>query len=287
VIAETDTLGNVQAWYIYGLGLAYKLMPDGNIYTYHFDSRGSTIAMTDGTGQIVNEYSYGPNGERTGIVEATPNPFGYIGRYGVMEEGNGLKFMRARYYDDGSGRFLNKDLIPGDIRTPQSLNRYAYAQNNPVNWIDPLGLQEEEDEREMEELVRDPIAEAAAYELRQEIYKIDPGWGEIRTPDSKDDWNEVEFLREQLNGLKAESESRVCGRTPAGRPLDPHYEFTTGPSRNIPGSVVDETIDNNPGVEAEGNKTVYCDPINNVTVVTGNNDVIVSVHKGPPRSGQY
>ena len=59
VIAETDTLGNVQDWYIYGLGLAYKLMPDGTTYTYHFDSRGSTIAMTDATGQIVNEYSYG------------------------------------------------------------------------------------------------------------------------------------------------------------------------------------------------------------------------------------
>ena len=143
VIAETDTLGNVQAWYIYGLGLAYKLMPDGTTYTYHFDSRGSTIAMTDATGQIVNEYSYGPHGKRLGIVEGTPNPFGYVGRYGVMEEGNGLKFMRARYYDDGTGRFLNKDLIPGDIRNPQSLNRYAYVKNNPINKKDPSGLDDE------------------------------------------------------------------------------------------------------------------------------------------------
>jgi RHS repeat-associated protein len=96
--------------------------------------------MTDGTGQIVNEYSYGPNGERTGIVEGTPNPFGYVGRYGVMEEGNGLKFMRARYYDETTGRFLNKDLIPGSITKPQSLNRYAYVSNNSVNGIDPSGL---------------------------------------------------------------------------------------------------------------------------------------------------
>lgn len=140
VIAETDNLGNVQDYYIYGLGLVYKLMPDGSTYTYHFDSRGSTIAMTNATGQIVNQYSYGHYGGRLGIVEATPNPFGYVGRYGVMEEGNGLKFMRARYYDVTTGRFLNKDLVPGHIRNPQSLNRYAYVKNNPITRIDPLGL---------------------------------------------------------------------------------------------------------------------------------------------------
>ena len=93
--------------------------------------------MTDGTGQIVNEYSYGPHGERLGIVEGTHNPFGYVGRRGVMEEGSGLKFMRGRYYDDGTGRFLNKDLVPGNIRKPQSLNRYAYVSNNPINLVDP------------------------------------------------------------------------------------------------------------------------------------------------------
>jgi hypothetical protein len=42
------------------------------------------------------------------MVEGIFNPFGYVGRYGVMEEGNDLKFMRARYYDDTTGRFLNK-----------------------------------------------------------------------------------------------------------------------------------------------------------------------------------
>ena len=43
VIAETDTFGNVQDCYIYGLGLAYKLMPDGTTYTYHFDSREAPL----------------------------------------------------------------------------------------------------------------------------------------------------------------------------------------------------------------------------------------------------
>jgi RHS repeat-associated protein len=126
VIAETDPAGNVQAWYIYGLGLLYKLTPDGATYAYHFDDRGSTIA-TGGTGQIVNQYSYGPYGERLAAVEATPNPFGYVGQYGVMEEGNGLKFMRARYYDDPNvGRFIKEDPLEfggGDV------NLYAYVDS--------------------------------------------------------------------------------------------------------------------------------------------------------------
>jgi len=65
-----------------------------------------------------------------------------------------------------------------------------------------------------------------------------------------------------------------------------HYNTETGPKRNIPGSVVDEAIRQAPGKPAGGGKTVYYDPENNVTVVTGDGGSIVSVRKGPPRSGQ-
>lgn len=76
------------------------------------------------------------------------------------------------------------------------------------------------------------------------------------------------------------------GATPGGRPLHPHYEFGQGPNRNIPGSVVDNVIDNYPGRPVQGGKTVYYDPVNDVTVVTGTNGVIISAHKGPPRKDQ-
>lgn len=76
--------------------------------------------------------------------------------------------------------------------------------------------------------------------------------------------------------------SGAYGTTPAGRPLTRHYAVETGPIRNIPGTVVDEVIDNNPGVPTVGGKTVYYDPRNNVTVVTGDGESIVSVHKGRP-----
>jgi hypothetical protein len=66
-----------------------------------------------------------------------------------------------------------------------------------------------------------------------------------------------------------------------------HYGEVQGPKRNIPGSVVDNTIDTAKGVPVADGKTVHYDPTNNVTVVTGDGGSIVSVHKGTPRKGQY
>jgi hypothetical protein len=53
-----------------------------------------------------------------------------------MDDGNGLLDMRARYYDPEIGRFINKD----PIGWRGGINMYAYVLNNPVNFVDPLGL---------------------------------------------------------------------------------------------------------------------------------------------------
>ena len=90
----------------------------------------------------------------------------------------------------------------------------------------------------------------------------------------------------EAGGVEAAAGEAAYGSTPAGRPFTRHYGVETGPERNIPGSVVDEAIDNYPGKVIEGGKTVHYDPNNDITVVTGNGDSIVSVHKGPPRAGQ-
>ena len=50
---------------------------------------------------------------------------------------------------------------------------------------------------------------------------------------------------------------------------------------------MDNTIDTTRGVTVPGRKMVHYDPVNNVTVVTGDGERIDSVHKGPPRKGQY
>jgi RHS repeat-associated protein len=140
VLCETDGSGNITSYYVYGLGLAYKVLPDGTHFYYHFDALGSAVAMTNDARSIVNAYAYDPFGKVTNAFEGTRNPFQFVGQYGVTQESNGLVFMRARYYLPDVGRFNNKDLVPGSLTNSQALNSFAYANSNPVVFIDPRGL---------------------------------------------------------------------------------------------------------------------------------------------------
>jgi RHS repeat-associated protein len=135
-LVETDSSGNIIAYYVYGLGLISKITPTNQSYFYHFDGVGSTIGMSDSLGTMVNKYAYDAFGKVLNQEETIPNPFKYVGQFGVMDEENGLFYMRARYYDPEVGRFISKD----PIGLLGGLNMYAYVQNNPINYIDPWGL---------------------------------------------------------------------------------------------------------------------------------------------------
>ncbi|MFZ5994261.1 MAG: RHS repeat-associated core domain-containing protein [Thermodesulfobacteriota bacterium] len=101
-----------------------------------FNAIGSTVAMTDSSQTMVNKYAYDPFGKVINQEEAIPQPFKFVGQYGVMTEPNGFYYMRARYYDPSVGRFVSEDPIGfegGDV------NLYAYVGNNPIVYIDPFG----------------------------------------------------------------------------------------------------------------------------------------------------
>ncbi len=106
-----------------------------------YDAIGSTVAMTDSTGAVVNKYAYGIFGQIIAQGEQVGNSFKYVGAFGVMDEGNGLYYMRARYYDPEVGRFISKDPIglAGVGKSPLETDLYTYALNNPLNYIDPEG----------------------------------------------------------------------------------------------------------------------------------------------------
>jgi RHS repeat-associated protein len=137
VLAEATSTGSVTAYYVYGRGLISKITHTNQAYHYHYDGIGSTIAITDSLGTVVNKYAYDAFGKVISQTETIPNPFKYVGRYGVMDDGNGLLYMRARYYDAEIGRFINKD----PIGLLSGVNMYTYTNNCPVNYVDPLGLQ--------------------------------------------------------------------------------------------------------------------------------------------------
>ncbi|HJQ23988.1 MAG TPA: RHS repeat-associated core domain-containing protein [Blastocatellia bacterium] len=103
------------------------------------DHLGSTRCVVDGAGQVLARYDYTPFGEPK-LVEGTPQTeFLYAGEQWDQEAH--LLYLRARFYDPQTGRFLSADPLPGSPLAPQSFNRYAYADNDPINQVDPLGLQ--------------------------------------------------------------------------------------------------------------------------------------------------
>ena len=128
--------GNLIARYTHGFGLESRVDATNTTAYYDFDAIGSTAGLTAGNGSYVNRYSYLPFGEDLNKVEAVSNPFEFVGQFGVMDESNGLDFMRARYYDTVSGRFTATDPL-GFLGS--GTNLYTYASNTPLIVIDPKG----------------------------------------------------------------------------------------------------------------------------------------------------
>lgn len=140
VLCETDATGTITAYYIHGLQLVARIGADGSQRYYHTNDVGHVVALTDENEQISDRYAYTPFGLPRGHEGTTEQPFTYVGGLGVMAEADGLYFMRARFYDPDTGRFLGKDPVEGALSNPRGLHRYACGLNNPIVNVDPSGL---------------------------------------------------------------------------------------------------------------------------------------------------
>ena len=140
VLKETTEAG-IEHHFAYGAQglLAQHNSDDMQWYYFHYDYRGSVIAVSNGAGEVVARYGYLPYGQQYTISGSFDTPFGYNGRDGVITDPNGLIYMRARYYSPEQRRFVNKDPLRGEITDIGSLNRYAYVGGDPVNKVDPSG----------------------------------------------------------------------------------------------------------------------------------------------------
>ena len=133
-VLQESTEGSVTT-YTYGFGLISRESPSGIVY-YLTDALGSTRLLTDGSGSVVAGCSYYAFGGQAHVTNAVGNKFAFTGQWADVD---GLTFLRARFYDTLTGRFLSVDPVPGSAAEPQSLNPYVYCENNPVMSIDPSG----------------------------------------------------------------------------------------------------------------------------------------------------
>ncbi|HEY2495483.1 MAG TPA: RHS repeat-associated core domain-containing protein [Candidatus Angelobacter sp.] len=118
-----------------GIDEIFTRVDSDGTFTQLKDALGSTIALADSTGNVQATYSYDPFGNSTASDTANGNTFQYTGR---ENEGNGLYYMRARYYSPVFHRFISEDPLGF---AGSGANFYAYAFNSPTNLVDPFGLQ--------------------------------------------------------------------------------------------------------------------------------------------------
>lgn len=109
----------------------------GNVSYIHRDERGSVIRVTDVQGKETASFVYSPFGRILHQVGTTVFPFRFTGAR--WDEDLDLYYLRARWYDPETGRFLTPDPVRGELTDSFTCHPYLYCLNRPLDLIDPLG----------------------------------------------------------------------------------------------------------------------------------------------------
>jgi len=116
--------------YVYGAqGLAYSVDATNNVSVYHIDGLGSVRTLTNGSGTLMQTYQTDAFGNVTASQGTSSQPFGFTGQ---QQDSTGLLYLRARYHESATGRFLSRDPVFGLIAAPLTLNRYSYMESDPL-----------------------------------------------------------------------------------------------------------------------------------------------------------
>ncbi|MEK3947976.1 polymorphic toxin-type HINT domain-containing protein [Paenibacillus sp. FSL H7-0703] len=143
LIAEAEVEGGaakITYAYVYDLSgqlWARQDKASGQLQYYQLNGHGDVVGLSDSSGKELNSYSYDIWGGPEKVKETVPNVLRYAGEY--WDDTTGLQYLRARWYDPGTARFMGEDTYQGEMNNPQSLNWYAYVANNPLFYVDPSG----------------------------------------------------------------------------------------------------------------------------------------------------
>lgn len=144
IVIELDEGNEVTAKYVRGINLIASSDGDGSNKRYYlFNGHGDVVQLTGSDGNVSKEYDYDAFGNEKNPDDADTNPFRYCGEY--FDKETGTYYLRARYYHPVIGRFISVDSVWGSDRDPLSLNLYSYCHNDPINFKDPSGNEEERD----------------------------------------------------------------------------------------------------------------------------------------------
>jgi RHS repeat-associated protein len=132
--------GSVTRTYAYGLQRISENQQISGTWTpsfYGYDGHGNVRFLTNSAGTITDTYQYDAFGMQINHTGTTPNVFQYSGEW--LDGSVGLYYLRARYLNQATGRFWVRDPISGRFCCGLSWNPYIYANDNPVDAIDPSG----------------------------------------------------------------------------------------------------------------------------------------------------
>ncbi|MDT8718752.1 RHS repeat protein, partial [Clostridium sp. 19966] len=137
VIMETDENNNLKVRYIRGVNYIARIDNQNKLSYYLYNGHGDVVQTVSPAGSVENQYDYDIFGETTLSIENYSDAIKYGGEYYDSE--TGLYYLRARYYNPYTGRFISEDSYLGEDSNPLSLNLYTFCSNDPIIFIDPSG----------------------------------------------------------------------------------------------------------------------------------------------------
>jgi RHS repeat-associated protein len=114
--------------------------PPSAVEYYHLDALGSVRVVTNQSGAVVSRHDLMPFGEEWQPVTLGREALLFTGK--ERDYDTGLDYFGARYLQTSVARFTTVDPVgmsPNDLIDPQRWNRYAYAKDGPLRFVDPDG----------------------------------------------------------------------------------------------------------------------------------------------------
>jgi RHS repeat-associated protein len=137
VCEERDANNGVSKRY-YREGFTVNSLQATSNYFFTRDHLGSIREVTNSSGTVQARYDYDPYGRRTKVGEGVDADVGFTGHY--YHQPSALNLALYRAYDANLGRWISRDPAENAESLQEGPNLYSYVANNPVKWIDPLGL---------------------------------------------------------------------------------------------------------------------------------------------------